>query len=283
MNGHRDWGQSDDHQPVTWLNGYPVYAAHFIVLVFVVLMIVTALLGSANGFFSWLAFNSAAVWSGQVWRILTYGLFNPPSLSFAIDMVMLVWFGRELEKTFGRRTFSALYAGIYLLPPLVLTLIGLVRPLAYLGQPGTLALFVGFATLYPGAMMIFNILAKWAAIVLVGLSTLIAIADRNWIALTLLGSTCGYAHLFVRIQQGTLTLPRIRWRRRTPQLRVLPDPVPAKSTTSFKAPQPDANMAEIDALLDKIAQSGIGSLTAAERARLEAARHGLMKRGGGRG
>jgi membrane associated rhomboid family serine protease len=280
MNGHRDWGQSDDHQPVTWLNGYPVYAAHFIVLVLVVLMVVTALLGSANALFPWLAFNSSQVWSGQVWRILTYGLFNPPSLAFAIDMVMLVWFGRELEKTFGRRTFSALYAGIYLLPPLVLTLVGLVRPMVYFGQPGTLALFVAFATLFPGAMMIFNILAQWAAIVLVGLFTLIAIAERNWIALILLWSTCGFAHLFVRVHQGTLTLPRIRWRRRSPKLRVLPDPVPPKPGTGFKPAPSDASMAEIDALLDKIAQSGIGSLTAAERARLEAARHGLMKRGG---
>ena len=35
---------------------------------------------------------------------------------------------------------------------------------------------------------------------------------------------------------------------------------------------------EVDALLDKIAQSGIGSLTAKERARLESARAELLKR-----
>jgi hypothetical protein len=35
---------------------------------------------------------------------------------------------------------------------------------------------------------------------------------------------------------------------------------------------------EVDALLDKIAQSGIGSLTAQERARLESARAELLKR-----
>ena len=41
-------------------------------------------------------------------------------------------------------------------------------------------------------------------------------------------------------------------------------------------------MAEVDALLDKIAQSGIGSLTAKERAKLESARDDLKKRGVGR-
>jgi hypothetical protein len=37
-------------------------------------------------------------------------------------------------------------------------------------------------------------------------------------------------------------------------------------------------MVEIDALLDKIAQSGIGSLTPKERARLDTARETLRKR-----
>jgi hypothetical protein len=41
-------------------------------------------------------------------------------------------------------------------------------------------------------------------------------------------------------------------------------------------------MAEVDALLDKIARSGIRSLTAEERARLEAARADLLKRDAGR-
>ena len=44
----------------------------------------------------------------------------------------------------------------------------------------------------------------------------------------------------------------------------------------------DATMAEVDALLDKIAKSGIASLTPKERAKLEAAREGLMKRSAGR-
>ena len=39
-------------------------------------------------------------------------------------------------------------------------------------------------------------------------------------------------------------------------------------------------MAEVDALLDKIATSGISSLTAQERAKLDAARAELQKRGG---
>jgi membrane associated rhomboid family serine protease len=285
MNGHRDWGgPSEEHQPVTWIRGYPVYAAHFIVLVYVILMIVTAVMGSAMApVFSSLAFSSESVLSGQIWRIFTYGLFNRPSINFAIDMVLLVWFGRELEKTFGRKTFFKLYGGIYLLPPLLLTGVGLMRPMAFFGEPGTLAVFVAFATLYPGAVMLFGILAQWAAIILVGLFSLIHLADRNWVAMILLWSTCGYAHLFVRYQQGIFNLPRIRLWKRKPKLHVLPD-LPAKKTAvAVKTVKEDATMAEVDALLDKIAKSGISSLTTKERAKLEAAREGLMKRGAGRG
>jgi hypothetical protein len=45
-------------------------------------------------------------------------------------------------------------------------------------------------------------------------------------------------------------------------------------------PAPPKSMAEIDALLDKIAQSGIHSLTAEERARLDQSSAELMKRKG---
>ena len=285
MNGHRDWGSSEEHQPVTWIRGYPVYAAHLIVLVFVTLMVLVAVLGrSAWSIYNWTGFASELVHTGQVWRVLTYGLFNPPSIPFAIDMVLLLWFGREVEKTLGRRSFFAFYGGIYLSPPIVLTLLGFIRPFELSGLAGTLAVFVGFATLYPGALLMFNILAKWAAIVLVALYSLIHLAERNWVALILLWVTCGVAHLFIKYQQGVFSLPRLPRFRRRPKLRVLPDPVPSKKTTlASSSAREDATMAEVDALLDKIAISGISSLTAKERAKLEAAREGLMKRSAGRG
>ena len=281
---HRDWsGPSEEHQPVTYWNGHPIYASHFIVIVYCALMIAVAVGGTAMfPALSWLSFSSQNVFTGQVWRLFTYGLFNFPSLNFAFDMLMIVWFGRELERFFGRRIFLSLYLGIYLLSPVVLSAIGLLRPTTLSGEPGALALFVGFATQFPGMPVFFVLLAKWAAFILVGIFTLMAVAQRDWTSLILLWSSCGYAHLFVRVQQGTLSLPRLRFRRSQPKLRVLPD-LPAKKTINVTpVAKPDATMAEVDALLDKIAKSGIGSLTAKERAKLEAAREGLMKRGAGR-
>ncbi len=278
-------GSSEEHQPVTWVNGYAIYAAHFVVLTFVVSMLATTLLMATRlaGALSWLPFSSGEVLQGQVWRIFTYGFVNPPSLWFVIDMVMIVWFGRELEKFFGRRTFFYLFGGIYLLSPLLFTIIGIWRPMNLMGESGAFALFIAFATLYPNVPLLFNILSKWAAAVLVGIYTLMHLASNNWTQLLTLWATCGFAFLFVRFHQGLIELPRIRLWQRKPRLRVLPDPKPqkrarAESSTIISAPRTDA-MAEVDALLDKIATSGIASLTPKERAKLEAAREGLIKRG----
>lgn len=286
MNGHRDWGSSEEHQPVTWLRGYPLYAAHFIVLMFVVAMLATTVMlavPAVRGVPGWLTFNSGQVLQGEVWRIVTYGLVNPPSLWFVIDMFLLAYFGRELEKFFGRRTFLYLYAGLYFLTPLLFTLIGLVRPMALMGESGAFAVFIAFATLYPNVTMLFNILAKWVAIVLVGIYTLMHLAANDWAGLISLWSTTAFAFGFVRFQQGSISLPKFRFPSRKPKLRVLPDPVAKKTTLSSNSARENATMAEVDALLDKIATSGISSLTARERAKLEAAREGLMKRGAGRG
>jgi hypothetical protein len=275
------YGSSDEHQPVTWVRGYPLYAAHLIVAVFVVSMIATAIAMAAGGAqgLNLLRFSSEAVLNGQVWRVFTYGFVNPPSLWFAIDMLMIVWFGRELEKFFGRRIFLWLFGTLYLLSPVVMLGIGLMQPTVLAGQRGAFALFVAFATMHPNAVMMFNLLAKWVALILVGLFSLIHLADRDLVSLITLWSTTGYAFLFVRVQQGAITLPKFSFPRRKPKLRVLPD-LPAKPKAAPRAS--DESMAEVDALLDKIATSGIGSLTPKERARLDAARENMLKRTSGR-
>lgn len=261
---------SDDQQPVMWLGGRAVYASYFVVLVYVLSMLVTTLVMAFNFTvpFAWLAFDSSAVLRGEVWRILTYGLLNPPSVGFVVDMFMLAWFGRELEKFFGRRIFLRLFGCLYLLSPLVFTAIGFRTPMYLAGETGSFAIFVAFATLYPGVVLLFNILAKWFAIILVAIYTLMDLAGHNVMGLVSLWATVGFAFGFVRYQQGVWTLPRLKFGHRAAG--------PAKVKGAMTG--------ELDALLDKIAQSGFGSLTAGERARLEAHSSTLAKRKGpGRG
>ena len=215
------YGSSEEHQPLTWVRGYPVYAAHALVAVFVVSMVATAIcLGAdAHGFLNLLPFRSDRVLSGEIWRIATYGFFNRPSIWFAIEMVMIVWFGRELEKFYGRRKFFILYAGLYFLPPLVLTVFGFWQPNMLAGRSGSFG------------------------------------------------------------QQGHFSFPTFRR-----PIRAEPrEPVSRRSEGSrnHDSVRP-STMAEVDALLDKIAQLGIHSLTPKERAKLDAARSEMQKRSQGR-
>jgi hypothetical protein len=282
------YSDSDEHRPVLWLRGYPVYAAHFIVLVFVASMIANTIfsfLPAGMQFFRWFPFNREAILHGQVWRILTHGLVIEPSVFFVIQMLMFARFGMDTERYLGRSSFLWLFAGVYLLPPLLFLALGGWISLMTVGDTGAFAMFVAFATIYPGALLLFNVLAKWAAIVLVGIFTLIALNSRNLGALISLWATCGFAYAYVRHHQGHFELPKLSLWRPKPKLRVVPD-LPAKSTkpaAPARTTTSSASMAEVDALLDKIASSGFASLTAAERAKLDSARAEMLKRGAGRG
>lgn len=271
---------SEDHQPLTWFRGYPVYATHLIVAIYAISMIVTAVLMNREVFSvaAFLQFDSELVFKGQIWRYLTYGLWNPPSIwPFAVNMLFLTIFGREVEKFFGRATFLRFYAVLYLVTPAVFTVFGIWQPMKFSGETGSFAVFVAFATLFPQAEMMFGVLAKWAAFILFGIYTLMALANNNYPWLTSLWATVGFAHFFVRYQQNHFTLPTFRMFRRRPKLRVLRDDEFETSPVA-KTSKSDA-MAEVDALLDKIATSGIASLTNAERAKLDRARDDLKKRG----
>jgi membrane associated rhomboid family serine protease len=277
----------DDHQPLTWVQGRPLYAAHVIVAVLVATLIASTLLlaSGAHGFLDALRYHSADVLSGQPWRVLTYGLVNPPSLWFAVNLLLLLWFGREVERVLGRRSFLKLYGFLYLIPPLLLTLIGIWSPQSLSGQAGSLAIFVAFATLHPGTTLLFNLLAGWVAAGLVAVYSLVAIAGRDWPGLVALWSTTGYAFAFIRHSQGRFSLPRPRIPRfradplrdfpaRGPGLRRLPvHAVPAKPRDTGQS-----EMDEVDSVLDKINLSGLESLTPREQERLHAAQARLARR-----
>jgi membrane associated rhomboid family serine protease len=262
-----------------YVQGHPVYAAYLLVAAFVASMLATTLLMGANVAlpWDWLPFTSAGVLRGQAWRVLTYGLLNPPSLDFAIDMVILAWFGREVEKFLGRSKFGLLFCGVYLLPPLLFTLVGLWFPAAFSGEKCVLAIYIAFAAIYPNAGIFFGVAAKWIAAALLAIYTLMDLANHAWQSGILLWATCGFAYLFVRYSQGLIHLPSLSLFRRGPKLRVLPgragaiEPAAVASTVG--------TMAEVDALLDKIAKSGFASLTAKEKARLDSARDELSRRG----
>ncbi|HET9418024.1 MAG TPA: rhomboid family intramembrane serine protease [Chthoniobacterales bacterium] len=269
---------SDDYRPVAWMGRYPLDVTTMLVALHVVCAIIAALFGG-YGLFGYAMFDSAYIWSGQLWRFITYAFIHPAGSSallwFAVEMYMLFIFGREVERFFGRRAYLALYGLLLLLPPIVLTLWGLTQRTGMTGS-ATLhfGVFIAFVILYPNVQFFAFISAKWVAVILAAIGTLSALAARDWQYLVILWTSIGAAFLFVQLHGAG---PELVWWERVkgmirprPKLHVVPKP-----TTRPPAERDDV-YASIDPILDKISKSGIGSLTAQERRQLDRARNRLL-------
>jgi len=273
---------SDDYRPVAWMGRYPVDVTTMLVGLHVAVAIFTAILYAIGvaPILAYLQFDSAAVWSGQVWRLFTYAFVHAPTPSgllwFAVEMYMLFVFGREVERFIGRRAYIALYSVLLLLPAVILTLWGFWTRAATAGS-GALhfAIFVAFVTIYPNVQIFLRIAAKWVALILAAIGTLSALAAHDWQTLVVLWTSIGAAFLFIEWSGAG---PELAWwdalKTRfapRPKFRVLPKTGPTRPADS------DDVYTSIDPILDKISKFGIGSLTASERRQLNRERERLLK------
>src|SRR5947207_13459283 len=272
---------SDDYRPVAWMGRYPVDVTTMLVGLHVAAAILTAILVAIGGgsILAYLQFDSAAVWSGQVWRLFTYAFVHAPSglLWFAVEMYMLFVFGREVERFIGRRAYIVLYLILLIAPAAVLTVWGLWQRSALAGSPALhFGIFVAFATIYPRVELFLRIMAKWIALILAGVYTFQLHAYHAWTALAVVWTSIGADFLFIEIRGAG---PELAWWNNMkerigpkPQLHVV------QKSVSRRAVEPDDLYASIDPILDKISKSGIGSLTANERRLLNRERDRLLKK-----
>jgi membrane associated rhomboid family serine protease len=273
---------SDDYRPVAWMGRYPVDVTTILVITHVATMVVGCLLiafGGA-GFLGWLAFDSRDVIHGYAFhQLITYAFVHPPSglLGFAIEMYVLFVFGREVERFLGRSAFIGLYCILLLGPSAILTAWGAAQNLSLAGSLHLhFSIFIAFATLYPRAELIFRILAKWAALVLIAISTLQYLAYHQWPNLVVSWFSIVAAFAFIEARGAG---PELAWLTNFKD-RVRPKPklyVVQKSTLRRSA-EPDDVYASIDPILDKISKSGMNSLTENERKILDRARNRLLKK-----
>jgi membrane associated rhomboid family serine protease len=54
----------------------------------------------------------AAVWRGQIWRLLTWAVIEPDPIALIFACLFLYWFGRDLAGVWGSRRFLAVWAAI---------------------------------------------------------------------------------------------------------------------------------------------------------------------------
>lgn len=271
---------SDDYQPVTWVGRVPVDVTTLLVGLHVAMAVVACLLFAfGSSLLGFLQFDSTAVLgSGQIWRLGSYAFVHPPSmlLWFAIEMYMLFVFGREVEKFIGQRPYIVLYLALLLVPTCLLTLWGMGERTGLAGSPALhFGIFVAFAAIYPSAELLLRVSAKWMVLILAAIYTLQLLAFHAWTDLVVVWASMAVAFLFVRLRGVG---PEIAWWENVKaRLRPKPKFEVVRRTPVNRREEGDVYEA-IDPILDKIARSGIGSLTPNERRMLDRARARLLKK-----
>lgn len=291
-------GRSDNYTPITVIGRFPIYWTELLIILHVTSMVIWAAVGGSLGWMDALAYEPKLIIDNlQIWRLASYIFLNPPSLWFAVGMLMLWWFGREIERFYGSKNFLISYAVLTVVPAMVALIPSLDVQLI---GPTTVhfGIFLMFAITYPGVAFFFGITAKWLAWIYLALYSLIYLAQRNMAGFVHLWIAAGVAFALTRfwgrgdwLPEGwNVRMPSFRTKRK---FRVVKKP-PAKAPTSAPARRvsgsastiatslSDDPVSTIDPILDKIAKRGINSLTPRERAALERASGALQRKESGK-
>lgn len=278
--GRMNYGsQSRDFIPMGKIGNFPIHMVTVIVAIHVVFMIAGAVYGKLPGL---LAFSSLDVLDRfSIWELFTYPLVHHPGIWFLVGMLFLYWFGKEVESFVGRKAFLTAYVSLVLSVSFSATLIGLATPVEVAGASlPHLGVFLLFALVYPNVEMFLRIKIKWIAFALIGIHLLQDISVRNWPGVILLAVTC-MASVEIARRLGIGSAVNIAEKVFAGNPRPRQPRVPEKMVRKKKISRPKKRSLTVDntdAILDKIARSGISSLTADERAELEKARKKLLQK-----
>jgi len=269
--------QYRDNRPLGNFRGLPIYLTTIIVAVFVVGLVFSALAGAGSSI-AMFAFEPSVVWQhGQVWRVITYLAVDQVNFFTIFNLLFLYSFGRNCEQEMGRSRYLAFLGLLVLSPVLITTLLwfvgigGMVAGSTHL----SIGLVIAFATIYPNVEWWGSIPMKFVAIGCLFLAAVGHLGQRDYIGLASTLVTCAVSFGYIRAMRSGI-FSGLSWTalfRRKPKLRLLP---PLEQHE--KAGRGHDASSDMDGLLDKIAQSGLHSLTAKERARLEAVREELLKK-----
>lgn len=232
------------------------------------------------------------VWSGQVWRLVTWPLangFDQRLLWTAVAIALLWYFGSRLEEQIGRVRMTVLLGALILLP-------GIVGALLDLPQAGVrsveVAVLLIFIAEYPTIRFFFGIPAWVLGLVYVVTDLLQVSADgtgdqllfylTSLVIAALAARAVGMLSAYPWIPQvplpDALTGTRSSGPRRSARgkirgkgagkQRVVEGPWAAPPPANRPTPDTAAAQAELDGLLDKISSGGLDSLSADEKRRL---------------
>jgi membrane associated rhomboid family serine protease len=225
-----------------------------------------------------LQFNPARALQ-RPWTFVTYMFVHAGLLHLLMNMLMLFVFGGPVEARMGSRSFILYYlfcgvgAAIF-----SMGLTGLMHVGPFVGASGAvLGVALAFATFWPDAELVLfpipiPIKARTFVWILVGLDVIGALYFHDGVAHLAHVGGVAFGYLFFRL--NTLARRRPHPPPRTLERVVMVQSGSAESERRTPLPsalrprrRPDADpvAAEVDRVLDKISEKGMGSLTPAER------------------
>jgi membrane associated rhomboid family serine protease len=153
------------HRGSVYLFGSRFPAAVIAILALTLLGTIVGVVMLRNGLpmLAYVGLAPAAVWQGEIWRLLTWSFFAPGvgPLSLIFWSMMLLVFGRDLCDAWGWRRFVGVYVGMGVVAGLVTCLIALawraLLGVSYMDSwPVMDALVIVWALLFPTRQILFN-------------------------------------------------------------------------------------------------------------------------------
>jgi membrane associated rhomboid family serine protease len=236
-----------------------------------------------TGFTDALWLDPVAVVHGEVWRLLTYAFLHDVTSLYHIvfNMLFLWWFGTDIEDVYGHKEFLAFYlvaavvGGVTYQACAMADLIG-ANPC--LGASGAVtAVLVLCALHFPRRIIyiwFFLPVPIWAFVGFQVLQDAFMFVGKHktQTAVTVHLGGAAFAFLYQKFHWRMLNLvPNLRsWQRARarPQLRIYQEEEPRQPVPVTAPPAGDVDEqleAKLDAVLEKMAQYGQGSLTEGER------------------
>ena len=211
--------------------------------------------------------STATIRSLYLWTFATYPFVHEVSIWLAVDLVMLWWFGSEVETFLGTPRFGWFYAALAIVPAVAIFILA-----PYLGNFSLqgeseihFAVFVGFALIYPNAMLLFGIKAKWFAIVFVAIQTITNLSYHQWAAFWYFWITLGLAFFLLHRRNAGGCLAITEWFGRRTGVSGDRTAKRERVRVERQRQREDASEKQIDDILEKISTQGLDSLSERER------------------
>lgn len=265
----------EDIKQKVFKSGNPVF---LYIAINVALFIVTALLGviftfaGQKGLISglvseYLAFPSAPnLWLSHLYTIITYQFFHADVFHILFNMIWLFWMGQLFMDFVKPRQFHFVYLTGGIIGVLFFALIYNLVPY-YANQNATIigssaavsAILVACATLVPNytirLMFLGNVKIKFLVLAFILLDILGTTGTNAGGSLAHLGGAL-FGFVYIKLLQNGTDLSSIF--KKKPKLKVV-------KNDTYKSSNSSVNQKEIDAILDKISQSGYDKLSKEEK------------------